>query len=113
MTNREAFDAWLIRIKAKELCAMSGGHINPDACIGIVKALWLPNGQHSPRAAEDFLVWEAARAEAVIELPAPVAEPDEPEEAMDDSYLDAYNAANRMRDGCVKAIKAAGFGVKP
>ena len=42
-----------------------------------------------------------------IPLPMPVM-PDEPEDAIDDSWMDGYNAALRMREQCVRAIEAAG-----
>jgi hypothetical protein len=55
------------------------------------------------------------------EQPAPVAvvlptvgpEPEPPEDAIDDSYMDAHNAAIRMRSACLKAIEAAGLKVAP
>ncbi|MNG23831.1 hypothetical protein D3C84_1084830 [compost metagenome] len=49
----------------------------------------------------------------VVDLPPPPAEPDEPEDAIDDSHMDAFHAANRMRSACEKAIEAAGVKVAP
>jgi hypothetical protein len=49
---------------------------------------------------------------AVILPPAPEM-PEEPLCADDDSYMDAYHAARRMRTACAKAIEAAGLKVAP
>ena len=55
--------------------------------------------------------WLASRATLVIELPTVGPEPEPPEEAMDDSYMDAHHAKIRMRNACFKAIEAAGLKV--
>jgi hypothetical protein len=57
--------------------------------------------------------WQKSRMDLVIELPPAPAEPEEPEEAIDDSHMDAFHAANRMRSACQKAIEAAGLKVTP
>ncbi|KJK19074.1 hypothetical protein [Pseudomonas sp. 2(2015)] len=57
--------------------------------------------------------WQASREAVVVELPPAPARPEEPEFALDDSHMDAYNAAVRMRDACAKAIEAQGLKVKP
>jgi hypothetical protein len=57
--------------------------------------------------------WQASREALVIELPPEPSVPEEPEEAIDDSHMDAYHAAKRMRAECVKSVKAAGVKVKP
>ncbi|PWK30899.1 hypothetical protein [Pseudomonas sp. OV226] len=57
--------------------------------------------------------WQVSRESLVIELPPPYPVPEEPEEALDDSYMDAYHAANGMRHACSKFIEAAGLKVKP
>lgn len=54
----------------------------------------------------------AALAGLVIEIPLPI-QPEEPEDAFDDSWMDEYHGARRMREKCVQAITAAGFEVKP
>ncbi|AZC96810.1 hypothetical protein [Pseudomonas chlororaphis] len=56
--------------------------------------------------------WQASRQVVVVELPPVPVEPEEPEFAIDDSHMDAYHAAVRMRDSCVKAIEAQGLKVK-
>jgi hypothetical protein len=58
-------------------------------------------------------VWEASRAALVIELPPKPLVPDDPEEAIDDSHMDAYHSAVGMRHACLKFIEAAGVKVKP
>ena len=57
--------------------------------------------------------WNASRQAVVIELPPEPTVPDEPEEAIDDSFMDGYYAAQGMRNACVQNIKAAGLKVKP
>lgn len=56
--------------------------------------------------------WQASRAAVVIELPPSPEVPEDPEEAIDDSYMDAYHSAMRMRKGCAKSVEAAGLQVK-
>jgi hypothetical protein len=51
-------------------------------------------------------------ASVVVELPPPYPMPEEPEEAIDDSFMDVYHAANGMRHACEKAIIAAGGRIK-
>jgi hypothetical protein len=57
--------------------------------------------------------WQASRESLVIELPPEPTVPDEPEEAIDDSFMDGYYAAQGMRNACAQIIKAAGLKVKP
>ena len=64
----------------------------------------------------DHPVWDeadAAIAAIVIELPPAPAAPVEPEEAIDDSHMDAYYAAIGMRHACAEFIKSSGLKVKP
>ncbi|MGF6595112.1 hypothetical protein [Pseudomonas sp. 2835] len=63
--------------------------------------------------ASRWAIWQASREAVVVELPPAPARPEEPEFALDDSHMDAYNAAVRMRDACAKAIEAQGLKVKP
>ncbi|RON39551.1 hypothetical protein [Pseudomonas brassicacearum] len=60
-----------------------------------------------------WLGWQASRAALVIELPPEPTVPDEPEEAIDDSFMDGYYAAQGMRNACAQNIKAAGLKVNP
>lgn len=61
----------------------------------------------------DFELWQASREALVIDLPPAPVEPEEPEEAIDDSHMDAYYAALSMRNAYANAIEAAGLKVKP
>lgn len=56
--------------------------------------------------------WITALGSVVVDLPPTPVEPEEPEFAIDDSHMDAYHAAGRMRNACEKAIEAAGVKVK-
>ena len=60
-----------------------------------------------------LLAWEASRAATVVELPPEPIVPDEPVEAIDDSFMDSYYAAQGMRNACAQLITAAGLKVKP
>lgn len=51
-------------------------------------------------------------APASVVLPPAPTLPEEPPFADDDSYMDAYNAAHRMRTACAEAIAAAGIGLR-
>ncbi len=77
-----------------ERCAFDDSYVLPE----VAGALW---------------GWQAARETLVIEVPPAPTEPEAPEDAIDDSFMDAYHAANRMRDACVKAIETAGLKVTP
>ena len=57
--------------------------------------------------------WQASRTALAIQLPPEPTVPDEPEEAIDDSFMDGYYAAQGMRNACAQNIKAAGLKVKP
>jgi hypothetical protein len=50
---------------------------------------------------------------ASVILPPLPEVPEEPAFADDDSHMDAYHAARRMRSACAKAIAAAGLTVEP
>jgi hypothetical protein len=54
--------------------------------------------------------WKESRASLVVDLPTVGTEP---EDAIDDSYMDGHRAAVRMRNACFKAIEAAGLKVTP
>lgn len=57
--------------------------------------------------------WQQSRKALVIKLPPAPVEPEEPEEAIDDSFMDGYYAALGMRNACAQIITAAGLKVKP
>lgn len=76
-------------------------------------------GQHAhscPFLGDDPIIADAAewntRAQPLVILPPAPELPEEPPFADDDSYMDAYNAAHRMRTACAEAIAAAGIGLK-
>lgn len=56
--------------------------------------------------------WQAYRECLVIELPAEPEYPEDPDEAIDDSHMDAYHSAIRMRNACRDSIHAAGVKTK-
>lgn len=56
--------------------------------------------------------WQTSRATLVIELPPSPSVPEDPEEAIDDSHMDAYHSAIGMRHACAKFIEAGGVKVK-
>lgn len=60
-----------------------------------------------------WMAWQASRAALAIDLPSVGPEPEAPEDAIDDSYMDAHHAAIRMRNACFKAVEAAGLKVTP
>jgi hypothetical protein len=73
-----------------------------------------PDGTYSnPIAHAGWWAWQASRAALVIELPPTPPVPEGPEEAIDDSHMDAYHSAVGMRHACLKFIEAAGVKVKP
>lgn len=55
-----------------------------------------------------YWAWAKSRSQLVIELPAPCPEPEAPDEAIDDRHMDAYHAANKMRQACAESIEATG-----
>lgn len=56
--------------------------------------------------------WQASRETMVIELPKEPGCPEDPEEAIDDSHMDAYHSAIRMRNACRDSIHEAGVKTK-
>lgn len=55
---------------------------------------------------------QASRECLVIELPPEPEYPEDPEEAIDDSHMDSYHSAIRMRNACRDSIHAAGVKTK-
>lgn len=51
--------------------------------------------------------WQQSRESLVVDLPTVGPSPEPPEDAIDDSFLDAHHAKIRMRNDCFMAIKAA------
>lgn len=70
------------------------------------------SGLYASSVTENFWnCWQASRAVPVVHLPTVGPEPEAPEEAIDDSYMDGHRAAIRMRNACFKAVEAAGVKV--
>ena len=70
------------------------------------------NGYYDGSVEAYWHFWNAALDGLVIELPHPV-EPEQPDDNIDDSWLDGHNGAKRYRKTCVSAVEAAGLKVKP
>jgi hypothetical protein len=68
---------------------------------------------HSTTIQYCWLAWQASRNTLEIALPPEPTVPDEPDEAIDDSFMDGYYAAQGMRNACAQNITAAGLKVKP
>ena len=76
----------------------------------LVKNCRLSNGSYGdPCIAKAWHWFKRSREMLVVELPAVPQVPDEPEDAIDDSHMDGYQAAIRMRSACFKAVDAAGI----
>lgn len=96
---REQFEAWAITSAYLGLS---------DECM----ERW-EDGYVGPELHAAWEAWPASREAVVVGLPPAPAKPEDPEFALGDSHMDAYNAAVRMRDACVKAIEAQGLKVAP
>lgn len=76
----------------------------------LVKNCRLSNGSYGdPCIAKAWHWFKRSREMLVVELPPVGPSPEPPEDAIDDSFLDAHHAKIRMRNGCFMAIKAAGI----
>jgi hypothetical protein len=76
----------------------------------LVKNCRLSNGSYGdPCIAKAWHWFKRSREMLVVDLPPEPQVPDEPEEAVDDSHMDGYHAAIRMRSACFKAVNAAGI----
>ncbi|MDR8369292.1 hypothetical protein NM213_05120 [Pseudomonas lactis] len=60
-----------------------------------------------------WIGWSASRETLVVELLTVGPSPEPPEDAIDDSWLDAHHAKIQMRNACFKAIDAVGITIKP
>ena len=63
-------------------------------------------------ASDAWWGWQASRERLVIELPPEPEYPDEPDDAIDDSYMDEYHSSVGMRHACINFIHAAGVKTK-
>jgi len=79
--------------------------------VSFIEAWRLGDSYDVPRVARAWYWFKRSRETLVVGLPMVGPEPEPPEDAIDDSWLDAHHAAIRMRNECFKAIDAAGVKV--
>ena len=79
--------------------------------VAFIKLQRLGDSYSVPRVARAWYWFKRSRETLLVELPPVGAAPEPPEDAFDDSFLDAHHAKIRMRNGCFMAIKAAGITV--
>jgi hypothetical protein len=108
-----ATDATLDKFRASGLSIDGDNAYKRDLLDAVVGAMMLGRHNTTPPPAEHWAqrFWDIGREYAelpgAIVLPMPVM-PEQPEDAIDDSWMDGYNAALRMREECQRAIDAAG-----
>ena len=79
--------------------------------VSFIKLQRLGDSYSVPRVARAWYWFKRSRETLVVDLPPEPQVPDEPEEAIDDSHMDGYHAAIRMRSACLKAVDAAGIAI--
>ncbi|QLG93745.1 hypothetical protein HZF02_18085 [Pseudomonas yamanorum] len=77
--------------------------------VAFIKLQRLGDSYSVPRVASAWYWFKRSRETLVVDLPTVGPSPEPPEDAIDDSFLDAHHAKIRMRNGCFMAIKAAGI----
>ena len=77
--------------------------------VAFIKLQRLGDSYSVPRVARAWYWFKRSRETLVVDLPPVGPSPEPPEDAIDDSFLDAHHAKIRMRNGCFMAIKAAGI----
>ncbi|CRM05373.1 hypothetical protein [Pseudomonas sp. 28 E 9] len=77
--------------------------------VSFIKLQRLGDSYSVPRVARAWYWFKRSREILVVDLPTVGPSPEPPEDAIDDSFLDAHHAKIRMRNGCLMAIKAAGI----
>ncbi|WP_157829735.1 hypothetical protein [Pseudomonas fluorescens] len=77
--------------------------------VSFIKLQRLGDSYSVPRVARAWYWFKRSRETLVVDLPTVGPSPEPPEDAIDDSFLDAHHAKIRMRNGCFMAIKAAGI----
>ncbi|MGY8830076.1 MAG: hypothetical protein ACKVIS_11085 [Pseudomonadales bacterium] len=112
-----ATDATLDKFRASGLSIDGDNAYKRDLLDAVVGAMMLGrlNTKQPPADHWAQRFWDIGReygeapvtAPAIV-LPMPVM-PEQPEDAIDDSWMDGYNAALRMREECQRAIEAAGM----
>ncbi len=90
---REEFEAWAVSRGMDLYCSRKNIYVEQET-------LWA------------WASWKASRECLVIELPPEPEYPDEPDDAIDDSYMDEYHSSVGMRHACINFIHAAGVQTK-
>lgn len=116
MSSRDDFEAWAAIKFAVEAELLAASRTDEDMDYGFPYRVVNKHGEGSDLVntlvGTAWAGWEASRAALVIELPPMPDVPEDPEEAIDDSHMDAYHSAIGMRHACLKFIEAAGVKVK-
>ena len=84
---------------------------NGGVPVAFISLMRLGDSYETPKIARAWYWFKRSRETLVVGLPMVGPEPEPPEDAIDDSWLDAHHAAIRMRNECFKAIDAAGVKV--
>lgn len=110
-------DAILDKLRASGLTIDGDNAYKRDLLDAVVGAMLVGRQNTNQPPADHWAqrFWDIGReygalpsdAPAIV-LPMPVM-PEQPEDAIDDSWMDGYNAAGRMREDCMRAIEAAGL----
>lgn len=113
--SQQSGDAILDKLRASGLTIDGANAYKRDLLDVVVGAMLRGRQDTSPPPAGHWAqrFWDIGReygalpsdAPAIV-LPMPVM-PEQPEDAIDDSWMDGYNAALRMREDCMRAIEAA------
>jgi len=82
---------------------------NGKVPVAFIKLQRLGDSYSVPRIARAWYWFKRSRESLVVDLPTVGPSPEPPDDAIDDSFLDAHHAKIRMRNGCFMAIKAAGI----
>lgn len=113
LRDRPNYDTILDALRHQGLSIDGDNAYKRDLLDAVVGAMMLGRHNTTPPPAGHWAqrFWDIGREYAelpgAIILPMPVM-PEQPEDAIDDSWMDGYNAALRMREECQRAIDAAG-----
>ncbi|WP_370869498.1 hypothetical protein [Pseudomonas sp.] len=118
--SQQSGDAILDKLRASGLTIDGDNAYKRDLLDAVVGAMMLGRLNTNPPPADHWAqrFWDIGReygelpaASPAIVIPMPVM-PEQPEDAIDDSWMDGYNAALRMREDCMRAIESAGAALK-
>ena len=82
---------------------------NSKLPVSFIKLQRLGDSYSVPRVARAWHWFKRSREMLVVDLPTVGPSPEPPEDAIDDSWLDAHHAKIQMRNACFKAVDAAGI----